>query len=187
MNEFAASLSRIAEHARCGALGGSDGAWLATAIEMHLAGTVPIDQALTRAFGNACRCRRDQFLREYADRYCRDPIVSRRAARLAIEIERYERGNWRHDRLRTEMPMSYIGTPHELLFRAFTENEAITPHRATPSSVKQLMKIILCDNGNDPPIPTSENRVSDTSNEGDRDEGGSAPAPAQRRWKVCRA
>jgi hypothetical protein len=180
---FAESIRRIAQHARSGALGG-DGGWLAAAIEMHLAGAAPIDQALTRAFGNACRCRRDRELREYASRYCREPILSRQAARLAIEIERYARGTWRHDRVRAEMPPSYIGTPHELLFRAFTENEAITPHRATPSSVKQLMKIILGDNGNDPP---SENRVSNTPNEGDRDEGESAPAPAQRRWRVCRA
>jgi hypothetical protein len=184
---FAQSIRRIAQRARAGALG-ADGEWFAAGLETHLVKPdCPLDHAMSLAWGNACRRRRDQGLREYAGRHCRDPILSRQAARLAIEVERYERGNWRHDRLRTEMPKSYIGTPHELLFLAFTENEAITPHRAMPSSVKQLMKIILGDNGNDPPIPTSENRVSNTPNEGDRDEGESAPAPAQRRWKVCRA
>jgi hypothetical protein len=65
MNEFAASLARIADQARSGALGG-DGEWLAAAFEMHLAGAAPIDQAVKLAFASACRRRRDQALREYA-------------------------------------------------------------------------------------------------------------------------
>jgi hypothetical protein len=182
---FSAALQRNSGHARDGALG-SDGDWVMAAISAHLAGEVPLDQALTRAFGNICRHRRDQVLREFADRYCCDPILSRKAAQLANEITRYLRGTWRHDRHRPEIPPPYIGTPRELLFVAFSQNEAIRPYRDMPSSVKQLMKIILGANGNDPPIPISESRVSDASNDGDQDEGERVHASAQWRQKSSR-
>jgi hypothetical protein len=67
MNRFAASLKRIAKHARSGALG-DDGNWLADGIEIHVAGA-PIDQALKLAWGSACRARRDSALRTFARLY----------------------------------------------------------------------------------------------------------------------
>jgi hypothetical protein len=112
MNSLAASLARIVKLARAGALG-ADGGWFASGIELHLCMNCPIGHALDLAWSKACRARRDDCLRQYAARYCGEPIVSRRAARLAIDIQRYERGTWRHDRDRTEMPTSYTGTPRE--------------------------------------------------------------------------
>ena len=176
---YPAALKRIQQAAAGGALG-SDGGWLAAGLQTFLRGTAPLDQALTKAWSDACRSRRDDALRDYGDRYCHDPVLSRQAARLAIEIERYERSAWRHDRHRAEMP-SYRDTPNEKIFLAFTENAAITPARSMPSSPKHLMKILGC-HGSRPPVGTSVNPVSPAPLTGDHDdEGQDIPASAQRR------
>ncbi len=158
MNSFAAGLCRIAEQARSGALG-DDGEWLADGIELFIAKAGDkwsLDRALILAWSNERRARRNDELCEHAARYCQG-----RAAMLAGEITRYERSAWRHDRDRAEMPPSYVGTPRELLFRAFRENDSIEPHRDMPTSVKHLERIISRSagdemSGHDPPIPMSK-------------------------------
>ena len=176
MNSFAAGLNRIAQIARSGVLG-NDSAWLAAGIEIYVARAAndwPLDRALSLAWSNECRARRDSALREYAARYCREALFSRCAVRLGNDLRIYERGTWRHDRHRVEMPSSYVGTPRELLFRAFRENESIRPQRDIASSPGHLEKILSHCAGDgmshfDPPIPITEKDVSDASNNGDQD------------------
>jgi hypothetical protein len=162
---FAEALMRVAQFARLGALG-DDGVWFAAGIEIYVTGSDwPIDRALSFAWSNECRSRRDHALRQFADRYCPEALLWRRAAWLGNEIRRYDRGAWRHDRNRADMPQSYVGAPRELLFFAFRENESIKPRRDMPLSTVQLEKVLshCCSNKthqSDPPIPTLVEVVS---------------------------
>jgi hypothetical protein len=171
MNSFAAGLHRIAQLARLGVLG-DDGGWFAAGIEFRVAEGWSLDRALTLAWSNECRARRDDVLCEFAARYCREDLLSRCAAQLANEIKLYERGTWRHDRNRAELPVAYIGAPRELLFLAFRQNESIEPHRGMPSSTKQLERILLSHSAgdrifrHDPPISMSKKVMPNASNDG---------------------
>ena len=172
MKSFTKALSRIAQLGRLGALG-DDGDWFAAGIEIHVAEGWSLDRALTLAWSNECRRRRDDKLRKFAGRYCREDLLSRRVAKLGHEIRVYQLGAWRHDSARTEMPSSYASTPRALLFWAFMENESIEPRRDMPSSCKQLERILSRSDydgmfGHAPPIPMSKKIVSNASNDGER-------------------
>jgi hypothetical protein len=144
MNLFAAALQRVELLARSGALG-DDGTWVAAGLEIHAARAVDgwtLDRAVTLAWSNECCARSDKALCEYADRYYREELLSQRAKALGNAIRLYERGTWRHDRHRVEMPSFYVDTPRQYLFWALRENDSIRPQRDMPSSQSYLEKIL---------------------------------------------
>lgn len=138
---FVKSISDIARRARFGALG-DDGEWLATAIEMFLAGAAPIDHAMNLAWASACRARRDDALRVFV-RLCLPAGASAWAAscRLQSEIRRYETSSWRRDRELANMPPGYRGTSREQLYLALRAN-ADAGERGMPISPRQLVRIL---------------------------------------------
>jgi hypothetical protein len=182
MNRFAASLKRIAKHARSGAPG-DDGNWLADGIEIHVAGA-PIDQALKLAWGSACRARRDSALRAFARLYL-PPGASpwSVACGLQSQIRRYEAVVWLRDRKRAEMPPGYPGTPYELLFMACRWN-ADAGERGMPVSARQLVRILR----HEPPLVMSKAPAEcRDEQEIEHHEGEDAGALAERRRQTGRA
>jgi hypothetical protein len=140
MNRFDASLSRIAKHARFGALGG-DGSWLADGIELHIAGA-PIDQALKLAWSSACRARRDDAIRAFARLYLSTGTSAWSVAcSLQSQIRRYETSAWLRDREQGDMPPGYRETSREQLYTALTAN-ADAGERGMPMSPRQLVRIL---------------------------------------------
>ncbi len=170
MNSLVECLVSIAQRTRLGALG-DDRLWFAAGIENYLVGDLPLDLAITLAWSNACRGRRDDWLRSYAAKYC---TAARRVAELGREIRLYGR-DWSRDRRLPSMPSVYVGAPRELLYRAFAENESIEPRRKMPSSPRQLARILshwdrdeICGHG--PPIGMPTKVVSNVLDDGGRND-----------------
>lgn len=85
--------------------------------------------------------RRDEILRAYMQRFCNGSPEA-----LGGEMRSYERGQWKRDRRLPEMPPAYPGTPRELLYLAYRENESIAPD-GMPTSGRQLRRRLVSDWG----------------------------------------
>ena len=79
--------------------------------------------------------RRDAFVGEYAMRFCGGVVAT-----VERDIGIYA-GAWRRDKHRSEMPTGYSGTPRELLYRAFRENESLG-RGALPRSHRYIRRVI---------------------------------------------
>jgi hypothetical protein len=140
-------LQHVAARLSAGELG-EDGRQFAQGLLDYLAGAssglsleealgLKVDAGGVPWWNAAARSRRDRLLYELATRFCGSA-----AATLGAEVRRYERSTWqRTDRGLADMPPSYRGTPRELLFAAFRENESFALGRM-PSSTSQLRRII---------------------------------------------
>jgi hypothetical protein len=140
-------LRRIARRALSGERLGEDSAWLAAAVlryEREAAQGVTLDDAFGLSvspgrkhwFKAEARARRDRALIELAHKYFADLPVIRQAEEIRRLIIRYESTAWIRDRNLTAAPAGYIGTPNELLFRAFTAFGG-----RVPSSAKMLVNV----------------------------------------------
>jgi hypothetical protein len=182
MNRFAASLSRIAKHARSGALG-DDGNWLAVGIEIHIAGA-PIDQALKLGWASTCRARRDDAIRAFARLYLSTGASPWSVAcSLQSQIRRYETNAWLRDRELANMPPGYRETSREQLYTALRAN-ADAGERGMPVSPRQLARILR----HEPPLVMSKAPAEcRDEQEIEHHEGKSPRAPTERRRQTRRA
>ena len=69
--------------------------------------------------------RRDDALRELAEKYYPQPSLAQRAVLVEMAIDRYAGSAWKRDRRRNSCPNNYLGTEFELLFRAFEAHEGM--------------------------------------------------------------
>lgn len=79
---------------------------------------------------------RDAALRELAERFHGDRLVSGQAQEIRRRALRYAASAWRFDRDRTAMPPRYSGTQKEYLWRAFKAGAAM------PLSERQMRNIL---------------------------------------------
>ena len=79
---------------------------------------------------------RNAALRQLATEFFQGKSVSARAVGIRQLAVRYAASSWRHDQLIAEMPLSYRGTPHEWLWKAFKSRAAM------PLCERQLRKIL---------------------------------------------
>ncbi len=79
---------------------------------------------------------RDAALRELAERFHGDRLVSCQAREIRRRALRYAASAWRFDRDRTAMPPRYSGTQKEYLWRTFKAGAAM------PLSERQLRNIL---------------------------------------------
>jgi hypothetical protein len=104
---------------------GADGVWLAGALQQYLdhASDVLTLGAAAEVEPGAWwqaerRARRDDALREYADRFLPSGSIRARAADLRAALRRYEAVQWLSDRRAGKLPDGMEGTPRSYLFRA---------------------------------------------------------------------
>lgn len=72
------------------------------------------------ALSRAARQQRDEWVRRLAaEHHAAEPSVRAQASAVLAEARSYAAGEWRHHRLSTTCPPTIIGTPRELLWRAF--------------------------------------------------------------------
>jgi hypothetical protein len=83
-----------------------------------------------------CIRRRDAALRALATTFMADLSISAQAERTHQLSSRYAASAWRFDRERQDMPASYRGTPHEMLWLAFKSG-------ATMPLCKRQLRTIL--------------------------------------------
>ena len=136
-------LRRVAAGLRSGQLDPGDAFRFAERLEAYLTGAaagMTLDQACGVKPGQGDepwwvvddRRRRDDAIAEYAFQF--------QPADLGHEIRMYDRGRWRRDRHSADMPPAYVGTPRELLFRAFRANRAVAEEM--PSSPAYLKRVL---------------------------------------------
>lgn len=139
-------LKEIARRCRVGQPLGEDlSKWLAGSLEeflTHRAHTVDDALGLRTSRGGvpwwrreALR-RRNECLRQLASSYFARLGVTEQAHRIYQLARRYASSAWRFDRALEEMPPAYIGTPTELLWRAFKSGAAM------PVGERQLRSIL---------------------------------------------
>jgi hypothetical protein len=80
--------------------------------------------------------RRDQALRELAQRHFGGLTNTARANRIQQLALRYAASAWRLDRDQQDMPPAYAGTPHESLWHAFKSGATM------PLCSRQLRQIL---------------------------------------------
>ncbi len=80
--------------------------------------------------------KRDAALRELARRYHTEVSMSAKSRQIRTSCERYAATAWRFDRNRQEMPVAYLETPKELIWRAFKSGAAM------PLGERQLRNIL---------------------------------------------
>ena len=119
--------------------------WLAESLKCFLNRSAP---SLEEAFGlpklrggvswrmEAAIRRRDQALRELAQRHFGGLTNTARANRIQQLALRYAASAWRLDRDQQDMPSAYAGTPHESLWHAFKSGATM------PLCSRQLRQIL---------------------------------------------
>ena len=80
--------------------------------------------------------KRDAALRELARHYHSELSISARSRQISTSCDRYAASTWRFDRNRQDMPMAYLETPKELIWRAFKSGAAM------PLGERQLRNIL---------------------------------------------
>ena len=80
--------------------------------------------------------KRDAALRELAQRYHSELSISAKSRQISTGCDRYAASAWRFDRNRQEMPMAYLETPKELIWRAFKSGATM------PLGERQLRNIL---------------------------------------------
>lgn len=80
--------------------------------------------------------KRDAVLRELARRYHSELSISARSRQISTSCDRYAASTWRFDGNRQDMPMAYLETPKELIWRAFKSGAAM------PLGERQLRNIL---------------------------------------------
>jgi hypothetical protein len=114
--------------------GGDIGMWLAGALAD--AGPSPDGKVLATALGLiprpgqkrwqtvAAKARRDELIREFADRYLTGCSPREQARRIAERLGRYQANAWPRHRRYDAPPAEICGTERELLFRILQYGEA---------------------------------------------------------------
>lgn len=119
--------------------------WLAEAIESYLGkAATSLEEALGLRYGRggvpwwrekAIR-ERDDALRGLADEFFADLSICNRSREIAKLALRYGASAWRHDRDGRDMSETYVGTPREYLWRAFSSGATM------PLSERQVRNIV---------------------------------------------
>ncbi len=82
---------------------------------------------------------RDAALRALVARFWPGQTATAQARHVRTLSRRYAASTWRHDAKREAMPISYVGTPHEWLWRAFASGAPM------PLCERQLRHILGAD------------------------------------------
>jgi hypothetical protein len=154
------ALRRVAARLIAGELG-ADGVWLGVALDRYLQGAsdgLTLGAALDVEPGAwwqaEQRARRDDALREYAQRFLQGGSGWARATALSEAVLRYASTAWLQDR-RTGLSAGMAGLPREVLHRAFAACDG-----DMPGSAKQFERILTDHNfGHGPPVAMSKTSV----------------------------